>query len=540
MEESVMERERLYLFDTTLRDGAQTQGVDFSVEDKNNIAKALDKLGIDYIEGGWPGANPGDTAFFNNPPELKNATFTAFGMTRRPGRSVSNDPGLSAILDAKTPAVCLVGKSWDFHVDVALGISQEENLELISDSIAEAVRQGREAMYDAEHFFDGYKSNPEFALACLKAAHGAGARWVVLCDTNGGTLPHEIERIVSEVIEHIPGSHLGIHTHNDTENAVANSLMAVKAGVRQVQGTLNGLGERCGNANMISLIPSLVLKEPFKSMLDTGITEAGLKSVTLVSRLLDDILNRSPNLHQAYVGDAAFAHKGGLHVSAVEKDPRTYEHVEPGLVGNKRHLLVSDQAGRSNILAQLKEFGLDLDPKDPKVDRMLEEVKEREFEGFSYDGALASFELMARRRMGQIPKYFDVESFRVQVERRHNVRGKLVSVSDAVVKVMVDGERYLSVGEGNGPVNALDSALRKDLGKYSDFIDDLRLVDFKVRILTTGTEAVTRVLIESTDKSNIRWFTVGVSPNIVDASFAALIDSITYKLYKAGAPASLQ
>ncbi|WP_339635299.1 citramalate synthase [uncultured Sneathiella sp.] len=532
-----MARERLYLFDTTLRDGAQTQGVDFSVEDKTTIAKALDDLGIDYVEGGWPGANPGDTAFFANPPELQHATFTAFGMTRRPGRSVSNDPGLSAILDAKTPAVCIVGKSWDFHVDVALGITLEENLELIADSIAEIVRQGREAMYDAEHFFDGYKSNPEFALACLKAAYGAGARWMVLCDTNGGTLPDEVERIVTEVIEHIPGSHLGIHTHNDTENAVANTLMAVKAGVRQVQGTLNGLGERCGNANIISLIPSLMLKEPFKSTVDTGITEEGLKNVTAISRLLDDILNRSPNRHQAYVGSAAFAHKGGLHVSAVEKDPKTYEHVAPELVGNKRHLLVSDQAGRSNILAQLRDFGLDIDPKDPKVDRMLEEVKDREFEGFSYDGALASFELMARRRLGQVPKYFDVESFRVSVERRHNARGELLTVSDAVVKLIIDGERYMSVGEGNGPVNALDSALRKDLGKFSDYIDDLRLVDFKVRILTSGTEAVTRVLIESTDKTNKRWFTVGVSPNIVDASFAALIDSITYKLYRAGAPA---
>ncbi|MCR9213493.1 MAG: citramalate synthase [Proteobacteria bacterium] len=535
-----MERERLYLFDTTLRDGAQTQGVDFSVEDKSTIAKALDGLGIDYIEGGWPGANPGDTAFFADPPKLDNATFTAFGMTRRPGRSVSNDPGLSAILNAKTPAVCLVGKSWDFHVDVALGISEEENIEMISDSIKEAVNQGREAMYDAEHFFDGYKANPEFALACLKAAHEAGARWVVLCDTNGGTLPDEVERIVGEVLKHIPGSHVGIHTHNDTENAVANTLMAVKAGVRQVQGTLNGLGERCGNANMISLIPSLVLKEPYKSLVDTGITEEGLKALTPVSRLLDEILNRSPNLHQAYVGPAAFAHKGGLHVSAVEKDPKTYEHIDPAQVGNKRHLLVSDQAGRSNIIAQLRDIGLDIDPKDPKVDRLLEEVKEREFKGFSYDGALASFELMARRRLGQVPKYFDVESFRVQVERRHNARGDLVSVTDAVVKVLVDGERYLSVGEGNGPVNALDTALRKDLGKYSEYIDDLRLVDFKVRILTSGTEAVTRVLIESTDSSNKRWFTVGVSPNIVDASFAAMIDSITYKLYRAGAPASKQ
>ncbi|MAL79565.1 MAG: citramalate synthase [Sneathiella sp.] len=533
-----MARERLYLFDTTLRDGAQTQGVDFSVEDKANIARALDTLGIDYIEGGWPGANPGDTAFFADPPKLKRATLTAFGMTRRPGRSVSNDPGLSEILDAKTPAVCIVGKSSAFQVDVALGIPLEENIELISDSIAEIVRQGREAMYDAEHFFDGYKSNPEFTLKCLMAAYEAGARWVVLCDTNGGTLPDEVERIVSEIVQHIPGDHLGIHTHNDTENAVANTLMAVKAGVRQVQGTLNGLGERCGNANIISLIPSLVLKEPFKSIVETGITEENLKHLTPVSRLLDEILNRAPNRHQPYVGSSAFAHKGGLHVSAVEKDPRTYEHVPPEVVGNQRHLPVSNQAGRSNIIAQLRDFGLDIDPKDPKVDRLLEEVKEREFDGFSYDSALASFELMARRRLGQLPKYFNVESFRVQVERRYNAKGELLTISDAVVKMQIGGERIMSVGEGNGPVNALDSALRKDLGKYSSYIDGLKLADFKVRILSSGTEAVTRVLIESIDETNHRWFTVGVSPNIVDASFAALIDSITYKLYRAGAPAS--
>lgn len=342
-----------------------------------------------------------------------------------------------------------------------------------------------------------------------------------------------MERIVGEVVKVIPGDHLGIHAHNDTENAVANTLMAVKAGVRQVQGTLNGLGERCGNANIISLIPSLMLKEPFKSTLETGLDADALKEVAAVSRMLDEILNRAPNRHQAYVGEAAFAHKGGLHVSAVEKDPRTYEHIDPPLVGNQRHLLVSDQAGRSNILAQIREFGLDLDPKDPKVDRLLEEVKEREFKGYSYDGALASFELMARRRMGMIPQYFDVESFRVQVERRHNARGDLVSVSDAVVKVNIDGQRLMSVSEGNGPVNALDSALRKDLGKYSEYIDDLKLVDFKVRILTAGTEAVTRVLIESMDGDGNRWFTIGVSPNIVDASFAALLDSVTYKLYKA-------
>ena len=421
-------------------------------------------------------------------------------------------------------------------MDVALGITEDENVAMIGDSIKESVRRGREAMFDAEHFFDGYKANPDFALSCLKAAYDNGARWIVLCDTNGGTLPHDVARIVGEVAEVIPGDHLGIHAHNDTENAVANTLMAVKAGVRQVQGTLNGLGERCGNANIISLIPSFMLKEPFKSTLETGLDMDALKQVTAVSRLLDEILNRGPNPHQAYVGKSAFAHKGGLHVSAVEKDPKTYEHIDPPLVGNQRHLLVSDQAGRSNILAQLREFGLDLDPKDPKVDRMLEEVKEREFQGYSYDGALASFELMARRRMGMIPQYFDVESFRVQVERRHNARGDLVTVSDAVVKVNIDGKRLMSVSEGNGPVNALDSALRKDLGKYSEYIDDLKLVDFKVRILTAGTEAVTRVLIESLDGDGKRWFTIGVSPNIVDASFAALLDSITYKLYKAGAP----
>ncbi|MFT6559508.1 citramalate synthase [Sneathiella sp.] len=532
-----MSKERLYLFDTTLRDGAQTQGVDFSVENKIFIAEALDKLGIDYIEGGWPGANPGDTAFFENPPQFKNATFTAFGMTRRPGRSVSNDVGLSAVLDAKTPATCLVGKSWDFQVDVALGISNAENVELISSSIEECVRQGREAMYDAEHFFDGYKANPDYAMECLKAAFDAGARWVVLCDTNGGSMPHEVSEIVKEVVKVIPGDHVGIHTHNDTENAVANTLAAVLAGARQVQGTINGLGERCGNANLMSLIPTFMLKEPFKSQFETGISAEGLKSLTSVSRLLDEVLNRAANRHQPYVGPSAFTHKGGLHVSAVQKDPSTYEHIEPSLVGNSRIIPVSDQAGRSNVLAQLKEFGMDVDPKDPRIDRLLEEVKEREFNGYSYDSAPASFELMARRRLGMVPNYFEVESFRTQVERRHNAKGDMISVSDAVVKVIVDGKRYMSVAEGNGAVNALDMALRKDLGKYSQYLEDLRLEDFKVRILTTGTEAVTRVTIESIDDTLKNWTTVGVSPNLVDAAFAALQDSIIYKLLKAGAPA---
>lgn len=533
-----MTRERLYIFDTTLRDGAQTQGVDFSVEDKRAIAKALDQIGVDYIEGGWPGANPTDTAFFNEPPILDRAKFVAFGMTRRPGRSAQNDPGLTAVLSAKTDAACLVAKSWDFHVDVALEISKQENLELISDSIAAAVAAGREAMLDAEHFFDGYKANPEFAKQCLQTALSAGARWVVLCDTNGGTLPDEVGRIVTELTKTIPGDRLGIHAHNDTDNAVANTLAAVKAGVRQIQGTLNGLGERCGNANLTSLIPTLLLKPNYASVFEIGVTVAQLAGLTKTSRLLDELLNRAPNRHAPYVGDAAFAHKGGLHVSAVEKDPRTYEHVDPAHVGNRRHILVSDQAGRSNILARLRESGIEVNSAHPKIGRLLEEVKEREFVGYAYDGAEASFELLARRALGQIPNYFSVRSFRVLVERRYNARGELTTISEATVKVAVDGEELMSVGEGNGPVNALDQALRKDLGKYSSYLADLKLVDFKVRILTGGTEAVTRVMIESADSKGARWFTVGVSPNIVDASFQALHDSIIYKLFRDGAPAA--
>ena len=536
-----MARERLYLYDTTLRDGAQTQGVDFSVEDKKLIATALDKIGVSYVEGGWPGANPTDTAFFSSPPPFAQATFTAFGMTRRPGRSVSNDPGLSALFEADTKAVCLVGKSWDFQVKVALEISLEENLELIRDSIAEIVRRDKEAMLDAEHFFDGYKANPDYALECLKAAHESGARWIVLCDTNGGTMPDEVERIVGEIAKVIPGSNLGIHAHNDTENAVANSLAAVRAGARQVQGTINGLGERCGNANLISLIASFVLKPTYRDLVDTGISEEGLKHVTSLSRLLDETLNRAPQRNAPYVGASAFAHKGGLHVSAVMKDPKTYEHIDPAKVGNKRQILVSDQSGVANIVARLKEIGVEVDPKNPKLKRLLEVVKEREFDGYSYDGAAASFELLARRTLGEVPVYFTVDSFRALVERRFNAKGELVTISEATVKLTIDGEEIMSVGEGNGPVNALDAALRKDMGRYSSYIDDLRLVDYKVRILNQGTgdgtNAVTRVMIESADGKGERWFTVGVSPNIVDASFQAMSDSLTYKLYRDGAPA---
>ncbi len=532
-----MTKDRLYLFDTTLRDGAQTRGVDFSVEDKRTIARALDQLGIDYIEGGWPGANPTDTAFFADPPALDRAKLVAFGMTRRAGMSASNDPGLSAVLNADTPAVCLVGKSWDFHVDVALNVPREENIASIRESIAAAVARGREAMFDAEHFFDGYRDNPDYAIACIKAAVEGGARWVVLCDTNGGTLPGDVERIAAEAAKHVPGTNLGIHAHNDTENAVANSLAAVRAGVRQVQGTLNGLGERCGNANMISLIPSFCLKPLYADHLTTSVGPSELRHLTATSRLLDELLNRAPNRNQAWVGESAFAHKGGLHVSAVQKDPKTYEHIEPELVGNRRHVLVSDQAGRSNILARLAEVGIDVDPKDSRINRLLEQVKQREFEGYSYDGAEASFELMARRALGQVPDYFKVDRFRVLVERRYNARGQLTTVSEATVKLFAGGKEHLTVGEGNGPVNALDMALRKGMPVYSDVLKSLHLVDYKVRILNGGTEAVTRVLIESADTSGERWFTVGVSPNIVEASFDALHDAITFKLFRDGAKA---
>ena len=532
-----MTRERLYLYDTTLRDGAQTQGVDFSLEDKGLIAQQLDVLGIDYIEAGYPGANPTDTKLFAAPQKLGLAKLTAFGMTKRPGRSIANDPGFQAVLAAKAPAICLVAKTWDFHVEVALGISLEENLQAVADSVAAVVASGREALVDCEHFFDGYKANSDYALACAEAAYEAGARWVVLCDTNGGTLPEEIERIVVEVVQHIPGDHVGIHVHNDTDNGVANSLAAVRAGARQIQGTLNGLGERCGNANLTSIIPTLLLKTDYAARFETGVTPDKLKTLTHASRILDELLNRAPNRRAPYVGESAFAHKGGIHVSAVQKDPRTYEHVPPEAVGNRRRLLVSDQGGRSNILAELDRIGIAVPKNDPRIARLLDEVKEREANGYAYEAADASFELLARRMLGNVPQFFDVESFRVMVERRHNAVGDLVTVSEATVKVRIDGETMLSVGEGNGPVNALDTALRKDLGRYQSYISDLELVDYKVRILTGGTDAVTRVLIESRDGEGNRWFTVGVSPNIVDASFEALLDSINYKLIRDGATA---
>jgi len=533
-----MSKEKLYIFDTTLRDGAQTQGVDFSIDDKFKIVKVLDDLGVDYIEGGWPGANPTDTEFFQKKIKLNNSVLTAFGMTKKAGRSADNDPGLSSILNSNTPAVCLVGKSWDFHVDVALGISNEENLENISESAKLFVKEKKEFMFDAEHFFDGFKNNKEYALSCIKSAYDNGARWIVLCDTNGGTLPNEVSEIVNEVVKSIPGKNLGIHAHNDTGNAVANSLTAVLSGVRQIQGTINGLGERCGNANLMSVIPTLHLKETYSKNYEINIKKENIGKLTQCSRLLDEILNRKPNQHLPYVGAAAFSHKGGLHVSAVQKDPKTYEHINPEEVGNVRNIIVSDQSGKSNIVSRLKSIGIDFKQDDPKIKKLLEEVKDREFIGYSYDGADASFELIARRIMGEIPRYISIKEYDVSVKK--NSVGEIISTAKA--KLEVDKKLILCEGEGNGPVHALDNAIRNNvdkLAKYSQYLKDLKLVDYKVRILNTGTEAVTRVSIESTDSKGKNWFTIGVSANIIDASFKALVDSLDYKLFKDKAPASL-
>ncbi len=531
--------ERLFLFDTTLRDGQQTQGVQFSTSEKLRIAAALDGLGIDYIEGGWPGANPTDSEFFATVPPVR-AVMTAFGMTKRVGRSAENDDVLAAVLDAETPAVCLVGKTHEFHVTTALGVTLEENREAIAASFAHVVAKGREALFDAEHFFDGYRANPAYALACLQAALAAGARWVVLCDTNGGTLPTEVGRVVREVIASgIPGDRLGIHCHDDTGNAVANSLAAVEAGARQVQGTLNGLGERCGNANLVTLIPTLMLKEPFASSVQLGVTEAGLAGLVKLSRNLDDILNRVPLRSAPYVGASAFAHKAGLHASAILKDPSTYEHIAPEVVGNARIIPMSNQAGQSNLRARLASAGIEVDAKDARLGRILEVIKEREDQGYAYDGAQASFELLARRELGLMPEFFEVKRYRVTIERRKNPQNQMVSLSEAVVVVEIGDQKMLSVSESadetgtdRGPVNALAKALAKDLGPYQAVIDDLHLVDFKVRITQGGTEAVTRVIIDSEDSQGRRWQTVGVSANIVDASFEALLDAINWKLVR--------
>jgi 2-isopropylmalate synthase len=527
--------ERIYLYDTTLRDGAQTHGVDFTTGDKVAIAAMLDELGIDYVEGGWPGANPTDDGFFAEPPSLRHAKLVAFGMTRRAGRSAANDPGLAPLLRSKADAITLVGKSSAAQVALALGVPLDENLRMIEDSVAAARGRASEVIFDAEHFFDGYLADPGYALSCLEAARRGGARWIVLCDTNGGRLPHEIGAVVERVAALIPPDALGIHTHNDTGTAVAGAIAAVRAGARQVQGTLNGLGERCGNANLVSLIPTLMLKMGYA----TGVTEAGLRHLTDMSRALDERLNRIPDRHAAYVGACAFTHKAGLHASAVAKDPSSYEHVPPEAVGNRRHVAVSDQAGRANLLTRLCEIGLEA-PGEAAIRELLAAVKEREANGYAYEGAEASFELLARRALGQVPDYFRLISFRIIDERRYNAKNALVTLSEATIKVEVGGASRMIVAEGNGPVHALDTALRQALSPAYPALEHMHLADYKVRILTpeAGTAAITRVIIESADERAQRWSTVGVSTNVIDASYAALHDAITYKLFADGAEAA--
>ena len=535
-----MRAERLTLYDTTLRDGQQTQGVQFSPNEKLKVAAALDELGLDYIEAGWPGANPTDSEFFARMPQTSHSRITAFGMTKRTGRSASNDELLAEVMNAGTRSVCLVGKSHDFHVRNALRVSLAENLENIALSVKHLVENGFEALFDAEHFFDGYRSNRGYALECVIAAFEAGARWIVLCDTNGGTLPPVVGDVTADVIDAgIPGERVGIHTHDDTGTAVAGALAAVDSGARQIQGTLNGLGERCGNANFMTIIPTLLLKEPYKSKYVTNVSACGLSKLTRVSRLLDDILNRVPDKSAPYVGSSAFVHKAGLHASAVARDPSTYEHVDPGEVGNQRVIPMSNQAGKSNLVARLDEAGITVSRGDSRLSQIIEVVKRRESKGYSYDTAQASFELLARRILGKMPKYFSVEAFKVTVERtmQEDVGSSTNSLGEAVIDIA--GERRKSISDGtdgrkvdNGPVHALARAVHKDLGCYQSYIDDMRLVDFKVRITSGGTEAVTRVIIDSEDRNGKRWSTVGVSPNIINASLEALVDAINWKLIR--------
>ena len=533
---NAMSDNHIWLFDTTLRDGGQTRGVDFSVSDKIAISQALDEFGIDYVEAGWPGANPTDDQFFEKPPILKKSSLVAFGMTRRGGRSTENDPGFNAIINAQTDATCLVGKTWDFHVNTALNISMDENLRMIKESLQAASARGKEPMFDCEHYFDGFKANSDFALECVKAAFDGGARWIILCDTNGGTLTDDVFEIVSKTKLFLPQANIGIHCHNDIGLAVANSIAAIKAGARQVQGTINGLGERCGNADLITLIPTLMLKLGYK----TSIPEEKISKLLSLSRMVDDRLNLVPNSHAPYVGSAAFAHKGGLHASAAQKDPRTYEHIPPETVGNERSFVISDQIGRSNVLARFSEVGIEIPADDIRIEKLIRDIKEKEYNGWSFDSAEASFELLARKALGQVPNYFSIGRFRVTDERRFNAKGELVVESEATAAITIGSHTQYEVEYGNGPVHAIDKAIRKALIQFYPSLGDVDLIDFKVRILgphegQKGTGAVTRVLIEFKDKHDIIWRTVGVSTNIIDASVMALSDGMVWKLMNDGA-----
>ncbi len=514
------------LYDTTLRDGTQAEDVSFLVADKIRIAQKLDELGVHYIEGGWPGSNPKDIAFFEDIRKvtLKQAKIAAFGSTRRAKITPEKDSNLCTLIEAKPHAATIFGKTWDFHVREALRISLEENLDLINDSLAFLKKNLPEVIYDAEHFFDGYKANPEYALKTLQAAEAAGVDCIVLCDTNGGTLPHEVAEIIRKV-QGVISTPLGIHTHNDGECAVANSLVAVEQGIVHVQGTINGFGERCGNANLCSIIPALKLK-----MGRECISDDQMRRLREISRTIYELANLVPNKHQAYVGNSAFAHKGGVHVSAIQRHPETYEHIRPEAVGNVTRVLVSDLSGRSNILVKAEQFNINIDSKDPVTLEILEKIKDLENKGYQFEGAEASFELLMRRALGTVRPFFSVIGFRVIDTKR---REDEMPSSEATVQVKVGGKIEHTAAEGNGPVNALDHALRKALESFYPQIAEMRLLDYKVRVLPAGkgTASVTRVLIESGDKEG-RWGTVGVSDNIIDASYQALVDALQYKLLR--------
>ncbi len=516
---------KLKIYDTTLRDGVQAAGVSFSLLDKLQIVRELDKIGFDYIEGGWPGSSPKDLEFFNRVKNISfaNAKIAAFGSTRKKDVVVDKDPNILSILEAETPVVTIFGKSWTLHVRKALCTNKEENLRMIEDSVSFFKKKGKEVIFDAEHFFDGYKENPLYAMKTLQVAKEAGADCLVLCDTNGGSMPYEIDQIVRVVKEEVRHS-LGIHTHNDAGLAVANTIMAARIGVVQVQGTINGYGERCGNADLCVLIPNL----RFKLGLDCLFKET-LKSLTRISRLVAELANLTPDGHQAYVGRSAFTHKGGVHVSAISRDRETYEHINPELVGNKRKVIISELAGRSSIIYKLKERNLEVNNPQTISKSLINKIKKLESEGYEFEAADGSFELLVKKSSGEYKKLFDVDGFRIIVEKRNNEK----LISEATIKLRIGDKLVHTVAEGNGPVNALDKALRKALEDNFPKLAEMRLSDYKVRILDTGlgTGATTRVLIESVDKEG-RWGTVGVSPNIIEASCTALLDAVEYKLNK--------
>jgi 2-isopropylmalate synthase len=522
--------QQISLYDTTLRDGTQGEDVSFSAEDKIKIAKRLDSFGITYIEGGWPGSNPKDMEFFERArnTKFKHAKIAAFGSTRRAKNPVEKDTNIQALLDAQTPVVTIFGKSWLLHVTQALQISPEENLTIIADSVAYLKKHGKEVIYDAEHFFDGYKQDKSYAVQTLQAAGNAGAEILVLCDTNGGTLPWEVAEIVREIKKSI-SIPLGIHMHNDSETAVASSLMAVHEGCIQVQGTINGYGERCGNANLCSIIPDLQLKMGFRCVSDDQ-----LLHLTSVSRYVSELANMKHQKNLPFVGESAFAHKGGIHVSAVMKTALTYEHIVPETVGSLRRVLISDLSGRSNIIFKAKELGVQLDEKSPAVQKIVDEIKEMEHYGYSYEDAEGSFELMVKRHTGEMKQFFDLERFKVSIQKDSLEKD---ARSEALIKIRVGNETEITAAEGDGPINALDKALRKALEKFYPELSQIHLTDYKVRVLDTqnATAAKVRVLIESKN-GETSWNTVGVSPDVVEASWKALVDSISYYLLKHRAP----